>query len=291
MLSTQKLTFNKQRPLKANSIHDIRRIFLLSQVILGLMLFVLSCNPRDRVPSEFPNRDEMAQILADLYLSENIMNNSTQGGNAQLKSDLFPGYYKDVMEKYNLSTEKFDAIRKWYAAHPYHFQEVYDKAIVILSQREAEIKQQIADERERKKSLTKDLWEGPREYTTSDSLETDHRLPFSISLDSLQAGTIRLVAFYKLSKEDMTRKARIVMMMHYSDSTIDTVTYQLPLSFKKKAASLSYSLDSTKTGLSVSGFLFDHDTLEVASAEVSDVRLHHFSGSDELIKPEDDEDL
>ncbi len=275
--------------LKASCSRINRFVFFVSTSLV-FILVLLSCNPREKVPREFPDQKEMAHILADLYLAENIMSHGAEGLYNGSTNDKFPGYYKDVMDKYDLTTEKFDTIRKWYAAHPYLFQAVYDETIVILSQQEAEVKRQMAIEQEKDSIGIRDLWVGQRKYTTSTSDSTDQRFPFSLPLDSLQKGSLRMLAFYKLLKEDMTRQARMVLMMHYSDSTSDTVSYELPLSFQKKTASLSYTVDTAKTGMAVSGYLFDHDTIEVTSVEITDIRLEYFPGKKPIKKPEEYED-
>ncbi len=268
----------------------MKRFTLFTSVVVVLFFIFHGCNPRQGVPRNFPDRDEMAHILADLYLAENIMDHGNRGMYNMAKEDKIPGYYKDVLEKHQLTTVEFDTIRKWYAAHPYLFQTVYDKTIVILSQREATLKKQIAAEEEVQKTTgIKDLWEGPREMSTQLNDTTDTRLPFSFVIDSLKEGNIRLTALYKLLKEDMTRQARMVMVTHYADSTSDTVSYELPLSFQKKPASLTQSLDTSKIGVALSGFLFDHDTTAVSSVEVTDIRLQHLPQSNRFIKPASDE--
>ncbi len=266
----------------------MKRFILFTSVVAALFFIFYGCNPRQKVPREFPDRDEMANILAELYLAENIMNHGGQGMYNMAGDDKIPGYYKGVLEKYQLTTTEFDTIRKWYAAHPYHFQAVYDKTIVILSQHEAALKKQIAAEEKQKTLGIKDLWVGPREISTQLTDTTDTRLPFSLAIDSLEEGNIRLTAFYKLLKEDMTRQARMLLVTHYADSTADTVFYDLPLSFQKKPASLAHSLDTSKIGVTLSGFLFDHDTTAISSVEVSDIRLQHFPDNQPPIEPEKD---
>lgn len=259
-------------------------------IFIGAFIMLLvACNPRERVPREFPDQEEMARILADLYVTENIMNNSTESMYNLSSGDKIPGYYKNVLDKHNLTTQQFDTIRKWYAAHPYQFQGVYDQTIVILSQKEAELKREIAAEKEEKISEIKDLWQGPRQFTTTSSDSIDTRVPFFLVLDSVKNGSLKLTAFYKLLKEDLTRSARLLLITHYADSTMDSTEHQLPLSFQRKPASLVQSIDTSRIGIAVSGFLFDHDTTKAASVEVSDILLQHLSAKHQLITPKEND--
>jgi hypothetical protein len=242
-----------------------------------LLLVIISCSPREKVPKEFPDEDEMAQILADLYVVESIITHGRRSVNDQMADDEIPGYYRKVLSEYDLSTEEFDTIRDWYSAHPYHFQNVYDKVIVLLSEREAELNRQIQAEAEKKDTtpVLRDLWGDVRTMTVSPDDTVNQRLPFKAKVDSITGGQIRLSAVYKFLREDLSRKGKAVLITQYADSTSDTVSYNITKTFKNNPIVLQLHIDSVKPLVEISGFLFDHDTSFPASVEFSNIRLEH----------------
>lgn len=248
---------------------------ILTHIIL--LLVVISCSPREKVPKEFPDEDEMAQILADLYVVESIITHGRRSVNDQLADDEIPGYYRKVLSEYDLSTEEFDTIRDWYSAHPYHFQKVYDKVIVLLSEHEAEVNRQIQAEEEKKDTtpVIRDLWDDERIMAVTPDDTVNHRLPFKIKVDSITGGQIRLSAVYKFLREDLSREGKTIVITQYADSTADTVSHDITKTFKNNPITLHMNIDSVTPLVEISGFLFDHDTSLVTSVEFSNIRLEH----------------
>ncbi|MFW6268245.1 MAG: DUF4296 domain-containing protein [Marinilabiliaceae bacterium] len=235
------------------------------------------CSPRDRVPKEFPEQEEMAEIIADLYIAENVVTRGQSGPQGDPSDSNIPGYYKGVLEKYELTAAEFDTIRKWYAAHPYHFQEVYDQAIVNLNRRKAELEQKLREEREEKEKTPEiiDLWKKDRNLTLNAEDTIDRRLPFHIDLDSLTGGEIRFSTMYKFLREDMTKDGQMMLIVEYRDTIADTITQKLEKTFQSRSVTLVSEIDSAMPAVSVSGLMFDHDTTEATAIEFSRIRLEH----------------
>jgi hypothetical protein len=249
-------------------------------VLLGIffLLFVVeACNPGGRIPKEFPDKEEMAEILADLYVTESIIANARQEIENHDTNGEIPGYYKEVLDRYGLTLARFDTIRKWYADHPYHFQKVYDDALVIISKREADLDNKIREQEEKQDSVQtiKDLWDKSRKLSVNPCDTSDRRLPFKIDIDSVATGSLKLTAFYKFLRADMTRKSQVKMVTLFADSTADTISIDLKKSFKEKSLTLVQPIDTVDTVITVSGYLFDHDTSSVAAVEFSKIRLDH----------------
>ncbi|MDK2842815.1 MAG: hypothetical protein PWQ17_2321 [Anaerophaga sp.] len=253
-----------------------------------LLFVVISCSPREKVPKEFPNEDEMAQILAELYVVESIITHGRSSVNDQMADDEIPGYYRKVLSEYDLSTEEFDTIRDWYAAHPYHFQKVYDKVIVLLSEREADLNRQIQAEEEKKDTtpVIRDLWDDERIMTVTPADTVNHRLPFKMQVDSITGGQIRLSAVYKFLREDLSREGKTLLIAQYADSTADTVSHDITKTFKNNPLTLQLNIDSVTPLVEISGFLFDHDTSFVPSVEFSNIRLEHLVRKNKIKSPE-----
>jgi len=252
--------------------HHIKTLVSIS--LLAMML-VIACQPRERVPREFPDQEEMAEIISDLYIAEIVVTRGGSGPSGDPSDSNIPGYYRGVLEKYGLTAAEFDTIRKWYAAHPYHYQEVYDQTIVKLSRREAELEQNIKEEREKPIPEIIDLWEKDRNLKVNAEDTIDRRLPFQIELDSLTGGEMRLSTMYKFLREDMTKDGKMMLVVEYRDTIADTLTQKLEKTFQRRNITLAAEIDSTMPATSVSGLMFDHDTTEATAIEFSRIRLEH----------------
>jgi hypothetical protein len=236
-----------------------------------------ACSPREKIPGEFPDKDEMAEILADLYLSESVLDNRRYKVGSEKAEDIAPAYYKDVLDEYNLTTAEFDTIRKWYVAHPFHYQDVYDKVVLLITQREADLNKLVKAEEEASDSLpeVEDLWRLGRELAVNTEDTIDRRLPFSYPTDSLVGGKIRLSGFYRFLRPDMSKNATTEMITLYADSTADTISVELTKEFEKKPVTLVTEIDTLSPVIEVSGFLFRHDTSTSSAVEFTEIRLEH----------------
>ncbi|MGQ1891806.1 DUF4296 domain-containing protein [Thermophagus sp. OGC60D27] len=268
----------------------MKTIFSIQNTLIGTIIFfmVLSCSPREKVPSNFPDENEMAQILADMYFAESIVTQAKREVSVPLSEDNIPGYYHKILEQHNLSAEAFDTIRDWYSSHPYHYQNVYDKVIVILSKREADLNRAIKAKEELKDSLPaiRDLWIGDRAMAVTPQDTAKSCLPFHIEIDSIYGGQIRLSAVYKFLKEDLSRQTSTTLITQYADSTGDTISLQLTKTFKSSPITLQMDIDSLLPLIGIYGCLFDHDTSSVSSIEFSNIRLEHLGEKEDSLKLE-----
>jgi len=248
-----------------------------------LFLFLLaSCSPREPIPDEFPDKEEMAGIIADLYIAENVIRRSPSGQEGDSSDTNIPGYYKGVLEEYGMAAAEFDTIRKWYAAHPHHYQEVYDRVIVKISRREAELEQKIREEKETEEARPQiiDLWEKERSFTINSGDTIGRKSAYHVKLDSLTGGEIRFKTVYKFLKDHMTEVPRMMMIVEYSDTIADTITRELEMTFQPRNITLSAEMDSTMPATGVSGLMFDHDTTSSSTAiEFTGIRLEHLPES------------
>jgi len=257
--------------------------------LVPIVFLVLACSTRPKVPREFPNEKEMAELLADIYIAEGAINNS---GYYHGKSDnKIPGYYRFVLDKHSLTKQEFDTIVSWYTAHPQLFKEVYEDVISILSEQEAQLASdlsKIEDEAEMIPELAKekDLWKGRRYYKLplSEKDSIDIRIPFTIAIDSLEGGMYSIQANYKFKKEDVLEEAKLRMIACYADSTRDTIDSKINKSFNGAIGSKSYNAKVDKKLVSIEGLLFDHDTSKVAEVEIRGVKLNYLPPIEELNK-------
>jgi hypothetical protein len=246
-------------------------------ILLLTMLFI-ACSKRPKVPHDFPKEHEMARLLADVYLAEATISQSSNLYRG--KETEIPMYYKYVLDKHGLTKKQYDTIFAWYSAHPTLLTEVYDEVIQVLNAREAEVKKDEVERPEIERSVpepgVKNLWEGPRSFVVGPKDTLEHNLPFEFKVDSSQAGIYRLMASHKFDRGILLKEAYMKLIACYSDSTADTSSHTINVSFAKRMANLSLNTHREKYVVSIKGFLLEHDTLVQAKANISNVRLLYF---------------
>ena len=165
-------------------------------VLILIVVFVVGCSKDPSIPSGYPNKNEMALLLADIYQLEGLINNpQTMEGRNNASS-----YYKFVLDKHHITQAKFDEGVKWYTSNPEFYLSVYDKVISILSEREAVFLSEMAKRKESSDQQTlleeskSDLWRGLRAYQFPllDTSLLNAQIPFLVNDTLLGAG------FYKL---------------------------------------------------------------------------------------------
>jgi len=248
----------------------LRFIFFVS-----ILVFIFSeCTTRVKVPREFPDEDSMAVIIADIYYTEAVLNQSREYYRGR-ENDL-PKFYKFVLGRHELTKKEFDTIFSWYSEHPKLLSEVYDKVISILNEKETEIKYDTAktgEEEKTKISGIKDMWKGKRSFLFGMNDSSNNCVPFHIDVDSLGNGIFRLIATYKFKKGNLLDKAYMKMIACYSDSTADTVSYSIDKSFTERITTLSLDANKNKYVVELKGLLLEHDTTKSAMGTIKDVKL------------------
>jgi hypothetical protein len=244
-----------------------------------MMIVLGSCKKRDKVPDGYPNRHEMALILADLLVAESTMSNDHDY--YKYREQRSGGFYKYVLSKHNLSKEQFDTILNWYSLHPKTYQEVYDEVIAILTERDVKLRSDIS----KPDALEMDLTELPQQVELwSDSVSfnlpldsVDQQIPFTFKTDSLRDGILRLSAQYTFKKEDVGLKYEMMMVVALSDGKQDTVKVEIPKSFTRKISLLTYDIASPASVTSVSGFLLLSNSKKRPGVLIEDVKLQFYN--------------
>ncbi len=250
----------------------------LVPVLFFLLLIQSGCTKRVRVPSEFPNEDSLAVILADLYYMEATLSQSrdyVRGNEEEMIK-----YYKYIFNKHNITKQEYDTAFSWYTEHPELLSEVYDKVISILNERESEVSNDTTHMRESAMQTTriaklKDLWNGKRSFLINHNDSTGGTLPFVIDVDSLKSGIFRLMATYRFTKGNVIDKAYMKLIACYSDSTADTVSYSIDKSFTDRITTLSLDADKRKYVVRLKGYLLEHDTSVVAKGYIRNLKLFY----------------
>jgi hypothetical protein len=255
-------------------------LFVKTGILLVCIVLLAGCKHYN-LPNEFPDVEEMSNILTDLQIAESSL--SHLPGLKLPKNDNQQGYYKYVLKKYGYTTADFDTIRKWYVQHPELYVKVYDRVLVKLSEKEASAKVQSEQEKEiEQKELNrkemerqiKNLWQDSLNITLNidDSIAT--RLPFLIKSDTLDLhGRLRLSATYKFMKEDASRQPQLSLSVWYADSTADSIKKLIPHSFNEKNMELELAIRDSLSPSRIEGFLLDQDTKIRAVVQISNIFL------------------
>ena len=258
--------------------------YLFSVFILALIFS--GCGNNIKVPKEFPNEDSLAVILADIYYTEAVLNQSREFIRGR-DNDL-PKYYKFALNRHGIGKKEFDTIFSWYSQHPQLLSEVYDKVISILNENETHLRYDSLRPELEEESIPiprmVNLWKGKRVFSVNAKDTTNNCIPFKIEVDSLQSGIYRLMATYRFAKGNLLDKAFMKLIACYSDSTADTVSYSIDKSFTERITTLSLDADKHKYVVNLEGFLLEHDTTVDAMGFIKSVKLLHIPRHGSQIK-------
>ncbi len=100
-------------------------------VNLGLLVLVLACSKQDKAPKEIIGKSEMASILADIHLAEAKV--ATMGLKSLDSSVMvFAKLQKEIWQKYNVDTARYNQSYRYYVARPEVFAGIYEKVSARL---------------------------------------------------------------------------------------------------------------------------------------------------------------
>lgn len=261
------------------SVKYIFQFFVLVVVLEG-------CGKRVKIPGEFPDEDSMAVILADIYYTEALLNQSREF--IRGKEDDLPKYYKFSLNRHGIGKKEFDTIFSWYSDHPKLLSEVYDKVISILNENESRVRYDTTERLPEKDPLMiagmANLWKGKRTFSVNIKDSTNNCVPFKIEVDSLQSGIYRLMATYRFAKGNLLDKAYMKLIACYSDSSADTVSYSIDKSFAERITTLTLDADRQKYVVGLEGLLLEHDTTVDAMCFIKSVKLLHIPRHEPNVK-------
>lgn len=197
-----------------------------------IITVICGCSrPKPKIDCSFPDKENMANILADIYTIDAILLNS--GSRPAEKQKFTEACYHTVLSKYGIKKSDFDSIMAWYSADPDLYSDVCEKVISILGQHEAVLKN-IAIKKDSLIKLKQTIEDSISvKYTgiprfvrlpieKNDTIPAD--LAFEWPLDSVTNGIINFSANYIFYRNDEMGDTAIAMLnIAYSDSVVDTV--------------------------------------------------------------------
>jgi hypothetical protein len=111
-------------------------------LILVILIFFYACSLKQKeinIPKYVISADSMAQILADVYIQETMINlHNQQGQHMKMNPEK---QYQLIFHKYNISKEQYDSSYQFYLDNPALLNKIYENIIIELSKKQAEIEQ------------------------------------------------------------------------------------------------------------------------------------------------------
>ncbi len=96
--------------------------------LLGLMLFTISCSSPVSEPKNLIPEDEMAALIADFTISDQ-MSSFNQNGNMETQT-IF------ILKKYGVTSRQYTASYQYYLAAPGKIAKIYDNAQKIIKDKD-----------------------------------------------------------------------------------------------------------------------------------------------------------
>lgn len=73
----------------------------------------------------------MIHVISDIHIVDAVLINALN--NRRIEVNTVPSYYVDILERYNISKERFDVSLRYYCDDLDEFDKMYDEIIEILS--------------------------------------------------------------------------------------------------------------------------------------------------------------
>lgn len=111
--------------------------------ILLLIFSLISCSPSEekqtsKIPARIIQIDAMAAIIADIQIAEAVLREHSKIG--QQTDDQTVNYLTEIFEKHKVTKEQFAESKSFYEKNIYLYDQVFEKVITLLTQRQTELK-------------------------------------------------------------------------------------------------------------------------------------------------------
>lgn len=119
--------------------HKKESVLRLIASIFLCLLMSTSCSETETPPEHIIPVDDMVQIVADIELTESYMLSIRRKVE---RDSLGRMRYNLLLEKHNISREKYQESMDFYLEHQVLLREIYTRALEELNKREVELKAQ-----------------------------------------------------------------------------------------------------------------------------------------------------
>jgi len=254
-------------------------------VIAVLALIAGSVVYIHKVRNIIPSEKRMAQIMADVYVADAVLQIRGNLYSASHKNDkTAESAYHTILSNYGIDKAVYDSAMSWYSAHPAEFARVYELLLNILTKRESQFSV-IIDKRDsiRKRidflndSLLVSYWEGKRfihiPFQPADSIKGKD-LSFEYNLDSIHGGDIKTSMHLTfLSKNEAKEQPKLEMIVIYNDTIADTTSVNLELTQLQRDPVVNYKVRDTLFATKLKVNLMKSPEFKKICANVSNVSI------------------
>lgn len=243
---------------------------------LLILLVAFSC--KDRVPSRYPDKKKMVEILVDVHIAESALANQRPSRN--MGESMSNGMYKAILDKYGLTKTDFDSALVWYTSHPHIYLKIYDDVIARISDLDAQAASELSKQEEKDKLLaekmsTKNLWNDSANYYYPHTDSANIHLFFKIKTDSIKLGQLRYSALYRFNKSDLKEKVELWMVANYNDSTRDTLKTEIVRSIPSKRTVATQEVMKDKYLVGMEIHLLKHNSKVDPKVEIDSIMLEY----------------
>lgn len=211
--------------------------------VAAIVLLLLSgCK---KTPEYVLDREEMAQLLADIHMAEAVIDFNYSDFPSDSTRKLLK---QSVYEAHGVTAEQVDTSFVWYGNNIEEYIKVYDRTIEILHQRQSD----FVSANSAQIAIAGDsvaVWRGPERIMVSEDMPS-RIVTFSVSPDSTwKAGDIYTLQYKPINgQSEVTAR----LLVDYAGGLTQYVNRSNSMRFPNR---LQIQVDSTETPLRVYGYL------------------------------------
>ncbi len=256
----------------------MKRKGLYGAILSAVILLLTACE----VPLGVANRQEMAQILADVHLTEALVGQKYAYNDYSTKR----AYFESVFEKHGITRDDFNKSLDWYARHPNIFSEVYADALEILEEKRADVEHYKfhpeASPEFRHVIDSLNIWLRPPSLRTT--VAQHDSLRFELTDTTLFGiGEKYMWQFRQRAERDQTTPAaHLKLFVDYACGLTDSIVYRL----SDSTATYDYRVHvETRDSLKINrlrGIFFDTGSDTVPPTAIDSVRLWRYYNTEEV---------
>lgn len=230
-----------------------RIVYILVGVCLAAVVYGCKHTPRYVI-----GQGDMAEILADLYVAEGVIDQNPSVYRTDSAKLLLR---QSIMAHHGVTQEDFDTSLVWYGHNMNKYVEVYDKTIKILENRERKMGNVIIENSASISGDSAEVWPWAR-YARLNRQFPSRMITFDIQADgNWEPGDVYTWRVKLIDKG--ARTVKWTMLANYADSTCEWISQSTSSSDWNEVV---FVTDSTKTMTSLKGF-FEVITESLGSTE------------------------
>lgn len=211
-----------------------------------LLLATIAAAGCNKTPEHVIPPEDMAPLLADLYMAESMVEQHRDEYNNDSSRRLVK---QSVLAKYGYDAVDLDTSLMWYGQHFDQYMKVNDQTVAILEKRDKDLGAAIVQSNATFYGDSVDVWPYTR-YAVAGRRMPSRHITLDIAADeNWEKGDVYIWRA-KLT-DDNSRSVRWNMLAHYSDSTFDYLNATTSI---RGWNEVTFATDTTKTLTALTGY-------------------------------------